>query len=160
MRPIRTLATGLLLGLLACTYRTELLASNPAAGNGGHHTGGSATMPGHGGTAGTGTGGAIATGGTTSTGGSAVRNDRSCTSDDDCVQCLYISTPSNPDECSDLGLGCCGGQVMNQTACATNETAWHANCSNGSYAPFPCPCIVPCGDSPTCKNGECGFWCY
>ena len=149
---MRLLATAATLCLLAfaCTYRTELLASHP--------TGGSTPTSGQGGSGGTSTGGTIASGAATSTGGSAAGNDRSCTSDDDCVQCVYISTPSGPDQCEG-GLGCCGGQVMSVKACATNEAAWRAHCANRGYTVPVCPCIYPCGIRPTCKNGQCGFWC-
>jgi hypothetical protein len=127
---------------LACTYRTDL-----ADGQGG--MGGSTLTA------------AATTGGTTSTGGSgATSNDHACTADGDCTQCVYATTPGNPQECEGA-LGCCGGPVMNKTACATNEAAWQAHCSNRGYEVPMCPCIVPCGgeSGPSCRNGMCGYWC-
>lgn len=123
---------------LACTYRTDFLD-----GQGG-------------------TGGSMVTQGTTTTGGTTggSSNDRTCTADSDCLQCVYAMTPGNPDQCEGA-LGCCGGPVMNKTACATNEAAWQAHCSNRGYEVPICPCIVPCGwdSGPSCRNGVCGYWC-
>jgi hypothetical protein len=101
-----------------------------------------------------GTSGTASAGGATST-----INSRDCTRDSDCTQCPYIKAPSDSTQCAG-GLGCCGGQVMNTVACATNRTAWEANCDNQGYAAPICPCMIPCADncSPTCRNGECGFW--
>ena len=142
---MRTPSTiGMALGLvlaLACTYRTELLPGGPPGG-GGAQAGGA-----------TGTGG-----GTGGAGGSGPPdNDRSCAIDDECVQCAYALAPSNPAEC-DRGLGCCGGPVMNQTACATNRAAWDAHCSDRPFIPPHCPCIVPSSNVVTCRSGECGYW--
>ena len=115
------------------------------------------------------TGGATATGGTSATGGaytggnspaggaSSTIDIRACLTDSDCTQCLYITAPSNPNQCDDA-LGCCGGQVMNTTTCATNQAAWEANCSGYGYTIQGCPCIS-CGTCTLgCKNGECGFY--
>ena len=124
--------------------------------------GGAPAAGGQGGVLGTtSTGGSTSTGGATSTGGTeAASNDRACRSDNDCVQCVYASTRNNPDQCEGA-LGCCGGPVMNATACARNEAAWQANCANRGYTVPVCPCIVLCpGDSPPeCENGECGYYC-
>ena len=98
------------------------------------------------------------TGGTSSLGGSTSTGDsRACTSDSDCTQCLYITAPSNSNQCTDA-LGCCGGQVMNATTCAGNQAAWEANCSGYGYTIQGCPCIS-CGTCTlSCRNGECGFY--
>jgi hypothetical protein len=157
---LMTLAMSSLMAL-ACTYRTDLLAGSPAGGDSGPRTGGTTTLLGQGGMGGSMLTGGTATGGTTSTGASApTSNDRACTSDDDCVQCVYATAPNNPDQC-EKALGCCGGPVMNKPACATNQAAWQANCSNRGYTAPVCPCIIPCSGPSllTCRNGECGYWC-
>ncbi len=140
----------------ACTFRTDLLAGSPGRDSG-------AQMGGTGGQGGMGgsmfTGGTTMTGGTASTGESAPpTDDRACAGDDDCVQCIYATAPSNPDQCENA-LGCCGGPVMNKTVCATNQAAWQVNCSNRGYTVPSCPCTVCSGViPPTCRNGECGLW--
>jgi hypothetical protein len=161
---MRSLSTGLTafslgcLMALACTYRTALLVGEDERAS----TGGSPAVHGQAGTGGAGpTGGSSATGGATSTGGSgATSNDRRCERDEDCVQCVYASAPSNPDQCEGA-LGCCGGPVMNQKACASNEVAWQAKCSGRAYTIPVCPCIIPCSGENriTCRDGKCGYWC-
>jgi hypothetical protein len=165
---MRTISTGfatLSLGTLmavACTYRSDLAADHPMDANGGPQTGGATATGGQGGMGGlTSIGGSTSPTAATSTGGTgSASNDRGCTSDDDCVQCVYASTPGSPDQCEGA-LGCCGGPVMNRVACARNEAAWQANCANRGYTVPVCPCIIPCpGDSPLrCENGECGYFC-
>jgi hypothetical protein len=143
----------------ACTYRTDLLAGRPTGDDSGPRTGGATTLAGHGGMGGSTLTGGTTTGLTTGAGGSApANNDRACTRDDDCVQCVYATTPTDPDQCEGA-LGCCGGPVMNKPACAVNQAAWQANCSNRGYAVPVCPCIIPCSSLLACRNGECGYWC-
>jgi hypothetical protein len=146
---------------LTCTYRTDLLGGSRTANFGVSSTGGAGTTGRSDGMGGSPLSGAAATGGTTSTGGSAqAGGDRACTSDDDCVQCVYATAPGSPDQCENA-LGCCGGPVMNQKVCGAHEAAWQANCSNPGYTVPICPCIMPCtGDNLlTCENGECGYYC-
>ncbi len=103
-------------------------------------------------------GGATSLGGTTAVGGSTSKVDvRACLADSDCTQCSYITAPSNSSECPNA-LGCCGGQVMNTTTCATNQAAWEANCSNQGYTIPECPCVACASCTLSCTNGECGFW--
>jgi len=108
-------------------------------------------------------GGATSFGGTAAVGGStSTVGVRACLADSDCTQCPYITAPTSSGECANA-LGCCGGQVMNQTACASNQAAWETYCSGQGYTAPICPCILPCTGtsvscSPSCKNGECGFW--
>jgi hypothetical protein len=152
---------------LACTYRTDLMAGGAGGGEGGLSMGGA--TGGQKGMGGTALGGATASGGmlggagtarggTPGSGGSGSAGiDRTCTTDDDCLQCIYASAPGDPDQCENA-LGCCGGPVMNRTACAINEAAWKANCSNRGFEPPICPCIL-CGPmGPSCKDGKCGYW--
>lgn len=103
-------------------------------------------------------GGTTSLGGTTAVGGStSTSDDQACTSDSDCTQCVYITAPSNSNQCTDA-LGCCGGQVINQTTCAINQAAWEANCSGQGYTIPICPCVSLANSTLSCKNGECGFW--
>ena len=145
--------------VLACTYRTDLLAGGPPGGDGGLRTGGTTTTgPG-------GMGGAILAGGSTaapgstSTGGAGAQSDEhACASDDDCLQCEYATAPADPDQCENA-LGCCGGPVMNRWTCAVNQAAWEANCSGRGYKAPVCPCIAcPGVTAPTCWQGKCGLW--
>jgi hypothetical protein len=133
------------LALFACTYRTDMLAGVPPGGQGGSGMGGAPA-----------TGGITVAGGTTGTGGSSVEDARACTTDDDCLQCVYATAPNDTGECENA-LGCCGGPVMNQTACAKNKAAWQAHCADRGYTPPICPCIV-CGGPLGCRNGRCGYW--
>ena len=166
MRAISTLALCLLSTVLACTYRTDLIAGG-TGGQGGLSIGADAATGGRAGMGGTGHGGATALGGMPGGGGTArggnqgsggtTDNDRSCAVDDDCLQCVYASAPENPDQC-EHALGCCGGPVMNRTTCAINEAAWKTNCADRGFEPPICPCIFCTEMTPTCKNGACGIW--
>lgn len=99
-------------------------------------------------------GGASSLGGSISAGGATYI--RACSTDSDCTQCVYVTAPSNSSECTNA-LGCCGGQVMNTTTCATNQAAWEANCSNQGYPIPECPCVACASCTLSCTNGECGF---
>jgi hypothetical protein len=116
--------------------------------NGGTAAGGSAAKA-----------GASATGGSTEmASGGSPGDAQSCTEDADCTQCLYTATPTSTAECAS-SLGCCGGQVMNESTCALNQAAFQAVCAGQNVRPPICPCVSP-GVNPVlgCKNGECGFY--
>lgn len=134
---------------LACTYRTDLRPSSD------RDTGLAPEAAGVGGT-----GGALpagATGGTTTgTDARPPADDGACSRDDECIRCVYLSAPANSSEC-EQALGCCGGPVMNQTACELHKTAWNAYCAGRGYSAPNCPCIACTGDTPVCKNGQCGL---
>ena len=111
------------------------------------------------------TGGQTSVAGATAAGGStnaststSTANDRTCTTDADCTQCIYIGVPTTSGDCN-RNLGCCGGQVMNFTACAKNRTGWETLCSLETSTIQQCPCIGMLGCNVTCKSGECGYWC-
>lgn len=145
------------LGLLAALVHGCSESSRAKVGG----VGGMVGTAGRGGTAGgdgavAGAGGGLGGAG----GGTVVGNDRSCTTDADCVQCLYISMPSATTQCS-AAQGCCGGQAMNVKSCDANRVAWEATCSDGTYPVPICPCFAGCESTVpvSCKAGECGFWC-
>jgi hypothetical protein len=149
---MRNISTGLLTLSLcslmapACTYRSELNATTDGPSGMGGSAGSDATTT---------------MSGISSTGGSgSSENVRACSSDEDCVRCIYATTPSSTDECQGA-LGCCGGPVVNKSVCDTNEAAWQAHCANRGYVVPVCPCIIPCtgGNQPTCRSGQCGIWC-
>jgi hypothetical protein len=105
------------------------------------------------------TGGNGASGGSigVASGGSSA-DQRSCTEDTDCKQCLYTAAP-NMAECA-RSLGCCGGQVMNESTCTANQAAFQSVCAGQNVSPPICPCVLPGTDCPlACKDGECGFFC-
>jgi len=111
------------------------------------------------------TGGQTSVAGATAAGGTTVlstststANDRTCTADADCTQCIYIGVPTTSGDCN-RNLGCCGGQVMNFTACAKNRTGWETLCSLETSTIQQCPCIAVVGCQLSCKSGECGYWC-
>lgn len=107
-----------------------------------------------------------ASGGTSAaTGGAAsVDEPRACETHDDCRRCVYAKAPASGADC-ESALGCCGGPVMNIATCSANEAAFRAQCSDRSYEPPQCPCILPgpCDDGTPatigCRAAQCGFGC-
>ncbi len=131
--------------LFGCGGRSE---RSEQSSNGGTAAGGSA-----------GKAGASANGGSMemTSGAGSPGDDSSCTSDADCTQCLYTAVPASTAECAS-SLGCCGGQVMNETTCAVNQAAFQRICAGQNVSPPICPCVLPDSNYISCKNRECGFW--
>ena len=87
-------------------------------------------------------GGATSFGGTAATGEVTSTFDAGpCLADSDCVQCVYVTAPSNSGECANATV-CCGGKLLNQATCTANQAAWEANCSGQGYHLPVCTCIL------------------
>src|SRR5512145_954824 len=141
---------GLVVGLAAlggCGGQVESSGKRPTAAGGDTAAGGGVSLGG-----GASPGGGPSTGGATSSGGGTFTSIRACSIDSDCTLCIYISAPSNPEQC-DGALGCCGGTVTNQATCAINEAAWEANCAGRGYERPVCPCLACVDFFLTCAGG-------
>jgi hypothetical protein len=139
------MALAVALALFGCGGRSERAERSSNGGSAGGGGAGKASAGANGGSMETASGGSPA-------------DVASCTNDADCTQCLYTAVPKSTADC-EKSLGCCGGQVMNESTCALNEAAFQAVCAGQDVSPPICPCVLP-GENYVlrCKNGDCGYY--
>jgi cysteine-rich repeat protein len=115
-----------------------------------------------------GVGGAPATGGVAGTGGSTSAPDGSvsttdldsCSSDADCMPCLWAPAPTDASQCPGY-FNCCWGMSATKKRCQANQAAWNASCPGQNPQNRACPCVLLCeGDMViSCVEGRCLFTC-